>query len=125
MNQENKFLIFVTLVFGISSVVIQSLIVPMIEVNLWRPDIVLVIVLLSGKRFGSAKGTPASLQLAKLMATITISIIPAIAFNHFLIFGFLLVNDKTSWNIIPPKLSFEREFAVHPSTKCSPNEHTG
>lgn len=57
MNQENKFLIFVICVFGLSSVVIQSVIIPMIEVNLWRPDIVLVIVLLSGRRFGSAKGS--------------------------------------------------------------------
>lgn len=57
MNSEKKYLIFILLIFGLSSVVIQSIFVPFIEVNVWRPDLVLVIVLLIGKRFGALGGS--------------------------------------------------------------------
>jgi len=63
MNQENKYFLFTLLLFGISAIVIQSLLVPLIEINLWQPDLVLVIVLLIGKRFDSIKGSTAGFVL--------------------------------------------------------------
>jgi len=63
MDQNTKYFLFITGVFGISSIILQSLLVPLIEITVWRPDLVLVIVLLSGKRFGSAGGSTAGFVL--------------------------------------------------------------
>lgn len=45
------------LTFGLASIIFQSVFVPLIEINVWRPDVVLIIVLLIGKRFGSMPGS--------------------------------------------------------------------
>ncbi len=63
MDQNTKYFIFVISVFGISSIILQSLLVPLIEITVWQPDLVLVIVLLTGKRFGSAGGSTAGFFL--------------------------------------------------------------
>ena len=52
MNHEQKYYLTVFLIFGIGAVLIQGIFVPYLEITVWRPDFVLVIVLLIGKRFG-------------------------------------------------------------------------
>jgi len=63
MNHNTKYYLFIVLVFGLGSIILQSLLVPLIEINLWRPDLVLVIVLLTGKRFGAVGGSSAGFFL--------------------------------------------------------------
>ncbi len=63
MNEEIKYFIFVILTFGLASIIFQSIFVPLIEINVWRPDFVLIIVLLMGKRFGSMLGSTAGFVL--------------------------------------------------------------
>ena len=54
MNQEIKYFLFIFITFGIGSVLIQGLVVPYIAIgSVWKPDLVVIIVLLIGKRFGS------------------------------------------------------------------------
>ncbi|MGD9898200.1 MAG: rod shape-determining protein MreD [Calditrichaceae bacterium] len=71
MNQELKYFIFIFIAFGISSVVLQSVFVPFIELNVWRPDLVLVVVLLTGKRFGSVGGSTSGFLLGILQDALT------------------------------------------------------
>lgn len=71
MNQETKYLIFILIVFGISAVIIQSVFVPFIEINVWRPDMVLVVVLLIGKRFGAVSGSTSGFLLGVLQDSLT------------------------------------------------------
>lgn len=71
MNQEVKYFLFVLLLFGISAIIMQSLVVPLIEVNLWQPDLVLVIVLLIGKRFDAIKGSTAGFVLGVLQDSLS------------------------------------------------------
>lgn len=63
MDQNTKYFLFIISVFGISSIILQGLLVPLIEITVWRPDLVLVIVLLTGKRFGAAGGSTAGFFL--------------------------------------------------------------
>ncbi len=63
MNQEIKYYLVILFAFGISAIILQSFFVPVIEINSWRPDLVLVSVLLIGKRFGSAAGSSAGFIL--------------------------------------------------------------
>ena len=63
MDQDTKYYFFIISAFGVSSIILQSILVPLIEITVWRPDLVLVIVLLMGKRFGSAGGSTAGFIL--------------------------------------------------------------
>lgn len=63
MNQEVKYFLVIFFAFGITSVIFQSVFVPIIEIGVWKPDIVLVVVLLIGKRFGSTAGSTAGFVL--------------------------------------------------------------
>lgn len=63
MNQEIKYYLVVVFAFGITAIIFQSFFVPAIEINSWKPDVVLVIVLLVGKRFGSTGGSTAGFIL--------------------------------------------------------------
>lgn len=63
MNQEIKYFLVILFAFGITTIIFQSFFVPVIEINSWQPDMVLVIVLLIGKRFGSTGGTTAGFVL--------------------------------------------------------------
>ena len=71
MNHEQKYYLTVFLIFGIGAVLIQGIFVPYLEITVWRPDFVLVIVLLIGKRFGCIKGSRAGFILGILMDTLT------------------------------------------------------
>lgn len=71
MNQEIKYTLFILLTFGIGAVILQSMLAPYIEVNAWRPDFVLVIVLLVGRRFGSVTGSTAGFVLGLLQDSLT------------------------------------------------------
>lgn len=71
MDQEIKYFIFTIFIFGFTSVIVQSLFVPFIEINFWRPDFVLIIVLLMGKRFGSVKGSTAGFILGLLQDSLS------------------------------------------------------
>jgi rod shape-determining protein MreD len=57
MNSDSKYAIFLTAVFGISAVILQTTLTPLIEINGWHPDFVVVIVLLTGRRFESISGS--------------------------------------------------------------------
>jgi len=63
MNQEIKYYLFLLFGFGISAIIFQSFFVPVIGIYSWKPDIVLIVVLLIGKRFGSTGGSTAGFIL--------------------------------------------------------------
>ena len=72
MNQEFKYYLVIAFLFGIGSVLIQSFVVPYISIiGVWRPDIILVVVLLIGKRFGSVAGTTTGFFLGLLQDSLT------------------------------------------------------
>lgn len=88
MNQEIKYYIFILLTFGLGSVLLQGLIVPYIAVgSVWKPDLVVIIVLLIGKRFGSVGGSTAGFVLGLLQDSLTampigISAIPKVLIGY-------------------------------------------
>lgn len=71
MNHETKYLLTLFLFFGLGSVIIQSLLVPYITIHIWRPDFVLIIVLLMAKRFGSLNGSTIGFVLGILQDSLT------------------------------------------------------
>jgi rod shape-determining protein MreD len=72
MNQEVKYFLFIIVTFGIGSVLIQGLVVPYIAITgVWKPDLVLIIVLLIGKRFGSVAGSTSGFILGLLQDSLT------------------------------------------------------
>lgn len=71
MDSETKYFIMIMLLFGLGSIITQSLLVPFIEINVWKPDVVLIVVLLSGRRFGSLKGSTAGFILGLLQDSLT------------------------------------------------------
>ena len=72
MNQEIKYYLFIIVTFGLGAVLIQGLVVPYIAIaDVWKPDLVLIIVLLIGKRFGSVSGSTAGFILGLLQDSLT------------------------------------------------------
>jgi len=71
MNQDLKYLAVIVIAFGLGSVAVQSQLVPIIEIGIWKPDFVLIIVLLIGKRFGSVAGSTSGFILGILQDSLT------------------------------------------------------
>ncbi len=72
MNQEFKYFLFIFFAFGISAVIVQGLVVPYIALaGVWKPDVVLVIILLIGRRFGSVAGSSTGFILGLLQDSLT------------------------------------------------------
>ena len=72
MNQEIKYFLFIFITFGIGSILIQGLVVPYIAIaGIWKPDLVIIIVLLIGKRFGSVAGSTAGFVLGLIQDSLT------------------------------------------------------
>ena len=71
MKSETKYLIYVLTVFGSGSILLQSLIAPLMQIHVWQPDFVLIIVLLTGKRFRSGWGSTAGFLLGIIQDSLT------------------------------------------------------
>jgi len=71
MTSEKKYLTYIILVLGGGSLILQSLFVPLMEIQLWKPDLVLIIVLLVGKRFQSISGSSAGFFLGIIQDSLT------------------------------------------------------
>ena len=71
MNQEIKYTLFIFLTFGLGSVLLQSILGPYLEINVWKPDFVLIVVLLMGRRFGSVTGSSAGFLLGIIQDALT------------------------------------------------------
>jgi len=72
MNQETKYYLFVLAAFGTTSIILQSIFVPYIEIyDVWKPDVVLIVVLLIGKRFGSVYGSTTGFILGIIQDSLT------------------------------------------------------
>lgn len=72
MNQETKYYLFILATFGTSSIILQSIFVPYIEIyDVWKPDVVLIVVLLIGKRFGSVHGSTTGFLLGIIQDSLT------------------------------------------------------
>jgi rod shape-determining protein MreD len=57
--------------FGISAIILQVILVPLIEISGWRPDFVLIVVLLISKRFGTVPGSTSGFILGILQDSLT------------------------------------------------------
>ncbi|RMH60738.1 MAG: rod shape-determining protein MreD [Calditrichaeota bacterium] len=71
MNADIRYAIIIGTVYGLAALVLQSVLVPFIEISVARPDLILVIVLLLGRRFGSNTGSTAGFFLGVLQDAIT------------------------------------------------------
>ncbi len=71
MKSEHKYFLLILFVFGTGSLLVQSLIAPMMDIGLSRPDLVLVVVLLMGKRFRSIPGSSAGFILGLIQDSLT------------------------------------------------------
>ena len=71
MNHEQKYFITIFVIFGFGSVLLQSLFVPYLEIANWHPDLVVVLVLLIGKRFGCIQGSTAGFILGAVQDSLT------------------------------------------------------
>ena len=57
LQTNNKFEIFKAVLLVIATFIFQMLIVPIIEIDIWRPDLILIAILLIAGRFGVITGT--------------------------------------------------------------------
>jgi rod shape-determining protein MreD len=71
MNQETKYSLFLIITFGVGSIIAQSVFVPFLQVNVWQPDVVLVIVLLLSRRLGSISGSSSGFFLGVVQDSLT------------------------------------------------------
>jgi len=71
MNHEQKYFITIFVIFGLGSLILQTFFVPYLEIKVWRPDLVVVIVLLMGKRFGSIQGSSTGFLLGVIQDSLT------------------------------------------------------
>jgi len=71
MNQEIKYSLFLIITFGIGSIIFQSLFIPFIEINVWRPDVVLVMIILFGRRLGSISGSTSGFILGTIQDSLS------------------------------------------------------
>jgi len=71
MKSDTKYYILILLLFGVGSLILQTLLAPMMDIGLSRPDLVLVVVLLIGKRFQSIKGSTAGFLLGLIQDSLT------------------------------------------------------
>lgn len=94
MNYEIKYLFFIMLVFGIGAIVAQGVLAPLIEINVWRPDFVLIVVLLISKRFGSVPGSTSGFILGILQDALTSMSVGITAFPKAIV-GYALGKAKS------------------------------
>ena len=71
MDHETKYFLYVFLFLGIVILLLQTLVVPLIEIRLWRPDLILALIILLGNRFGSLKGSSAGFFLGIIQDSLT------------------------------------------------------
>lgn len=71
MSSDIKYWLFILLIFGLGALLSQSLLVPLMEIHVWKPDLVLIIVLLIGKRFRSMYGSSSGFILGVLQDALT------------------------------------------------------
>lgn len=71
MKQETKYFLVLLLFFGLPAILAQALIVPLLRIHIWQPDVVLCIVLLLSKRFGGIRGSTAGFVLGLLQDALT------------------------------------------------------
>ncbi|APF17203.1 rod shape-determining protein MreD [Caldithrix abyssi] len=71
MKHENKWFLVLLLLFGVPAILAQALIVPLLRINIWQPDVVLCIVLLLSKRFGAMHGSTSGFFLGLLQDALT------------------------------------------------------
>lgn len=71
MKSDTKYLLFILFVFGAGSILLQSLLVPLMEIHVWKPDLVLIIVLLTAKRFQSLAGSSSGFLLGIIQDSLT------------------------------------------------------
>lgn len=71
MKSDTKYLLVIFLTFGLGSVILQSLIVPLMDIRLSQPDLVLIIVLLIGKRFNAMAGSTTGFLLGIIQDSLT------------------------------------------------------
>lgn len=56
MPRDRKSNIIIIIIAGLSSLLVQAFFVPIIEIGVWRPDVVLLAVLFIGYRYGIIQG---------------------------------------------------------------------
>jgi len=57
MATENKYYLLKATLLGLATVMLQISFLPLIEIGVWRPDLILLFTLYMGYRFGAIQGT--------------------------------------------------------------------
>jgi len=71
VNQEIRYALIIGTLYGLGAILLQSLLVPFIEISVSRPDLVLVMVLLLARRFGSTSGSTIGFVLGIIQDAVT------------------------------------------------------
>jgi rod shape-determining protein MreD len=71
MHHEIRYLLYILFIFGTIAIVLQAVLVPLIEITVWRPDFVLILVLLISKRFGTVSGSTSGFLLGIIQDALT------------------------------------------------------
>lgn len=88
MNQPNNFDYFKIGIIIICAFLLQTYLVPVIEINIWRPDLVLIIILFIGYKYGALSATIVGFMLGIFQDSLSVSPIGISSFANCVI-GFL------------------------------------
>jgi rod shape-determining protein MreD len=73
MAKEKKINYWHIILLGVFALLFQTYFVPHIEIVVWRPDIILMVVLYSGNRYGVLAGTLSGFFLGLLQDTLSLT----------------------------------------------------
>lgn len=88
MQRQNKLDYFKIVLIIVCAFLLQIYFVPVIEINIWRPDLILIIILLIGHKYGPLTGTIVGFILGIFQDSLSASPIGISSFANCII-GFL------------------------------------
>lgn len=73
MTKEKKISYWQIILLGISALLFQLYFVPLIEIVVWRPDVILIVILYFGNRYGVLTGTISGFILGILQDSLSVT----------------------------------------------------
>jgi rod shape-determining protein MreD len=88
MNRLNKFEYFKIGFIIVCTFILQTYLVPVLEINIWRPDLILIVILFIGYKYGAVSATLAGFVLGIFQDSLSVSPVGISSFANC-ITGFL------------------------------------
>ena len=93
VKSYNKIEIIQSIFLVIGSVFLQTFLVPVLEINVWRPDLILIVTIIIGYKYGAITGILIGFILGLIQDSISVSPIGLSSLANCII-GFLSGNIK-------------------------------